>query len=160
MFLIVTMPAAEPIVGPWRAEHDWSAQCGVPGHITVRNPFLPRERWAEPAVSSLARFLPFEVTLARLEDRPDALVLVAEPDEALRELTAEASALWPELPPHKGGPSATYQMTLVRTPGEAREEATRAIAPHLPLIVAATRLCAVTLVGDQRVEHSVLAQVD
>jgi hypothetical protein len=158
MWLILTTPAAEPIVGPWRAEYDWTAQFGVPAHITVRNPFLPPEQWTDPAIETLEDWLPVEVTLDRVENRPDALVIVAEPDDSLHELTARASSLWPQLPPHKDGMQpVSYHMTIGRDPA-FRDAATAAIAPQLPLRVEGTQLWAVAPSGDG-LRHSLLAKV-
>lgn len=39
--VIVPVPAAEPLVGPLRAELDSHAGIGVPAHVTVMAPFLP-----------------------------------------------------------------------------------------------------------------------
>ena len=39
--LVVEVPEAEPLVSQWRAQHDWSAQRGVPAHITILYPFAP-----------------------------------------------------------------------------------------------------------------------
>jgi 2'-5' RNA ligase len=38
--LVVLVSEAEPAVGRWRAKYDWSAQHGMPPHITVLLPFL------------------------------------------------------------------------------------------------------------------------
>src|SRR5262245_44283269 len=105
-------PEAEPLVDPWRAEHDVAARYGIPAHVTGRTPFLPPAHWQDPALSSLESFRPTEVTLARLENRPGALVLLAEPDDSLRAITEAVSSAWPTLPPHKGNrPDAAYHMT-------------------------------------------------
>src|SRR5215204_6047454 len=89
---------------------------GIPAHVTVYTPFLPPEDWNDPALSLLERFLPTEVTLARLENRPGGLVILAEPDDDLRAITAAVSSSWPALPPHKGNrPDLAYHMTVVRT---------------------------------------------
>jgi hypothetical protein len=95
-------PDAEPLVAPWRAEHDVAARFGIPAHVTVRTPFLSPEHWRDPALSLLVRFLPIDVTLARLENRPGALVILADPDDELRAITEAVTLSWPTLPPHKG----------------------------------------------------------
>jgi hypothetical protein len=122
------------VLGPWRAEHDWTARHGLPTHVSVRVPVpadaeLPPER-----VVAAAEPLPVKVTLARLEDRPGALVAVAEPDEALLRLTERLSVLG-DLPPHRDGRAdLAYHATIVRTPDPAvRGAAAAAIEPLLPL---------------------------
>ena len=67
MWLLLITPDAESLVGRWRAEHTYAARFGIPAHVTVRTPFLPPERWRDPGFSQLERFLPTDVTLARLE---------------------------------------------------------------------------------------------
>jgi 2'-5' RNA ligase len=160
VWLLLITPDADPLVGPWRAEHDSSAGYGIPAHVTVRSPFLPPEMWADPTLSRLKRFLPVPVTLARLEDRPGALVIVAEPDSRLRELTEATSRAWPTLPPHKADhrPFA-YHMTVVRTPNNRlRTRAAEAIAPHLPLHVTGTELWAAAESPASGLRHTVVAR--
>ena len=102
MWLLLITPDAESLVGRWRARHDAAARFGIPAHVTVRTPFLPPEHWRDPALSVLERFLPIDVTLSHLENRPGALSpIVVEPDDELRELTKAVGLSWPTLPPHK-----------------------------------------------------------
>jgi 2'-5' RNA ligase superfamily len=144
VWLLLITPAAESLVGRWRAEHDDAARFGIPAHVTVRTPFLPPEHWRDPAFSRLERFLPTDVTLARLENRPGGLVIIAEPDDELREITEAVGMSWPTLPPHKGNrPDLAYHMTVVRTANDRiRSEASEAIAPHLPRRVTGTEMWA------------------
>src|SRR4051812_28340455 len=120
MPLLLMTPDADPLVARWRADHDWAARFGVPAHVTVRMPFLQPDEWDDLSFADLGRFLPVELTLARLEERPGALVILVEPDEALRELTAAVGDLWPALPAqpaHKANfTRAAYHVTVVRTP--------------------------------------------
>ena len=87
MWLLLITPDAESLVGRWRVEHDVAARFGIPAHVTVRTPFLPPECWRDPALSLLERFLPIDVTLSHLDNRPGGLVLIVEPDDELREIT-------------------------------------------------------------------------
>jgi hypothetical protein len=41
--LVVLVPEAEPLVGPFRERYDPSASAGMPAHITINYPFLPME---------------------------------------------------------------------------------------------------------------------
>lgn len=154
-------PAAEPLVDPWRTDHDVAARWGITAHVTVRTPFLPPEQWQDPELSMLRGFLPTEVTLARLENRPGALVLLAEPDDALRAITEAVSSSWPALPPHKGNrPDLAYHMTVVRTASErARAEARDAIEPHLPLRVTGTEMWASAGTLEDGLQHAVVARM-
>jgi hypothetical protein len=141
--LLLMTPAADALVAGWRDEHDWTAAHGIGAHVTVRTPFfgvaVAQEQEIDRAVGS---FLPLEVTLSRLEDRPGALVVLAEPDERLWALTHAASAAWPELGPHKDGrPDTAFHVTVVRTPDPAlRRAAAEAIGARLPATVLGTEL--------------------
>lgn len=140
--LLLMTPAADALVARWRDDHDWTAASGVGAHVTVRVPFFGVARADDPALrQALAPLLPLEVTLGRLEDRPGALVILVEPDDSVRALTQATSAAWPELGPHKDGrPDLAYHVTVVRTPGAAREAAASELAPLLPVRVAGTEL--------------------
>jgi len=159
VWLLLITPEAEPLVGSWRAEHDAAARDGIPAHVTVRTPFLPAEQWSDPRLAALSDLLPVEVTLARLENRPGALVIVVEPDHGLRELTDAVGSTWPELPPHKGNrPDLAYHMTVVRTEDEAiRSRAADEISPQLPLEVSGTEFWASEGVLGERLKHAVVA---
>jgi 2'-5' RNA ligase superfamily len=161
MWLLLITPDADSLVGSWRAEHDPAARFGIPAHVTVRTPFLAPEHWRDPALSQLERFLPMDVTLSRLENRPGALVVLAEPDDALRQITQAVTLSWPTLPPHKGNrPDLAYHVTVVRTASErVRSEAWEAIAPHLPLHVTGTELWAADGSHDEGVQHAVVARM-
>jgi hypothetical protein len=94
-----------------------------------------------------------------LEDRPGALVVVAEPDDELRRITAAIGEEWPSLPPHKDGRAdLAYHVTVVRTPAaHLRAEATAAIAPHLPLRVRGTAFVAAFGSPESGAVHAVVA---
>jgi hypothetical protein len=139
----VVVPAADAVVAGWRAEHDWVAAAGLPAHVTVRSPIPGVTALDTDALVEIARaFLPLPVTLARLEDRQGALVVVAEPDDELRTLTAAFDDVLPGLPPHRGGRAdVAYHVTAVRTADpSARGAAAAELAPHLPLEAQATAL--------------------
>ena len=128
------LAAADALLGPWRAEHDWTARNGLPTHVSVRVP-IPVDVDLGPArVVPAAGPLPVTVTLARLEDRPGALVAVAEPDGELRLVTERLGVLG-DLPPHREGRrDLAYHATIVRTPdADVRRAAAAAIEPLLPL---------------------------
>jgi 2'-5' RNA ligase superfamily len=154
-------PDADALVEPWRAEHDAAARFGIPAHVTVRTPFLSPEHWRDPALSLLVRFLPIDVTLARLENRPGALVILAEPDDELRAITEAVTLSWPTLPPHKGNRADfAYHMTVVRTANDrVRSQAWEAIAPQLPLRVTGTEMWASAGSLEKGLRHAVVARM-
>jgi hypothetical protein len=160
-WLLLVTPEADSLVAPWRAEHDWAAEQGVPAHVTVRTPFLEAGDWPSISRPVLEPFLPVRLRLAHMEDRPGALVILAEPDEQLRELTAAIGRLWPELPRHKAEyERPRYHMTVVRTQDPAlRRRASDAITPQLPIEVAGTELWATATTARAGLVHHVLAAV-
>jgi hypothetical protein len=160
-WLLLMTPGAESLVDPWRADHDPAMRFGIPAHVTVRTPFLPPEQWQDPAFSLLERLLPTEVTLARLENRPGALVLRAEPNDALRAITEAVTSYWPTLPPHKGNrPDLAYHMTVARTASDqVRSQAWEAIAPHLPLRVTGTEMWASAGTLEGGLHHAVVVRM-
>jgi hypothetical protein len=160
VWLLLITPDAEPLVGRWRAEHDAAARFGIPAHVTVRTPFLPPGQWQDPALSLLESFLPIEVRLARLEDRPGGLVVLVEPDDALREITEAVGLQWPTLPPHRDNrPDLAYHITVVRTANDRiRSQACEAIAPQLPLKVTGTQMWASAGSFEEGLRHAVLTR--
>jgi hypothetical protein len=161
MPLLLMTPDADPLVERWRADHDWAAQFGVTAHVTVRMPFLEPAEWRDSPGIELVSLLPVELTLARLEERPGALVIVVDPDEALRELTTVVGNLWPELPPHKAGfARPAYHVTVVRTADPSvRRDAAEAISSELPMQVTGTAFWAASGSPEQGLVHRVIAEV-
>jgi 2'-5' RNA ligase len=102
--LIVEVPEAEPHVAELRAQYDWSAQRGVPAHVTILFPFAPAHDVDEPAVRRLfADFTPFEFVLDRVERWDAGIVwLHPEPSQPFSELTRAVWERWPGYPPYEG----------------------------------------------------------
>jgi hypothetical protein len=160
-WLLLVTPEANSLVAPWRLQHDWAARQGVPAHVTVRSPFLEPGDWPRISRPVLESLIPVRITLARMEDRPGALVILAEPDEHLREMTAAIGRAWPELPRHKAEfERPHYHITVVRTEDpEARDRASEAIGRHLPMEVTGTELWATARSVEAGLVRSVLAVV-
>jgi 2'-5' RNA ligase superfamily len=158
--LLLMTPDADELVARWRADHDWAARYGVTAHVTVRLPFLEPNDWHTAARVELARLLPVELTLCRLEERPGGLVVLVEPDDRLRELTDTIGDLWPSLPSHKANyDRPAYHVTVVRTPDpDVRREAAEAIVSLLPMEVTGTAFWAACGSPAQGIVHSVLAE--
>jgi 2'-5' RNA ligase superfamily len=152
-------PEADSLVAPWRLEHDWASLYGVTAHVTVRSPFLDPDEWPNAELATLDSLLPVSLTLAQLEDRPGALVILVDPDEQLREVTTAIGNVWPELPPHKDEfERPRYHVTVARTQDpEVRRMASDAIAPHLPVEVNGTALWATAGSPEAGLVHRVIA---
>ncbi|MDP9341723.1 MAG: 2'-5' RNA ligase family protein [Actinomycetota bacterium] len=105
--LLVPIPEAEPLVGPWRARYALDARKGVPAHVTVMAPFLRPEEIGPDVVGNLnetlGRFEPWDFRLVRPARFDDAL-LYLEPDRAdpFLELTRVVMDLFPGLKPYGG----------------------------------------------------------
>lgn len=162
MPLLLMTPAADPLVEGWRAEHDWAAAHGVAAHVTVRMPFLEPSEWDAIASEELSALLPVAVSLARLEDRPGALVILVEPDEGLRAITEVVGSLCPGLPRHKADHERpAYHLTVVRTKDrEIRRRAAEALKPSLPVNVTGTAFVAACGSPESGLVHRVVATAE
>ena len=147
--LLVPVPEAEAVIGPIRARHDPAARMGVPAHVTVLFPFVPRAEIDEVLRAEIGRAFatcrPFDYRFARVERFDEGTVFLApEPADAFAQLTDAAVRRWPEHPPYGGAfdvvvPHLTLGDDLA--PGEADRltaEAERALARHGPISGRAT----------------------
>jgi 2'-5' RNA ligase len=103
--VVVHVPEAEPLVGGWRCAHTYDAPLGMPAHVTLLYPFVPRAEVAQ-AELRLAELVAghdaFDATFARTARFPDVLYLEPEPAGRFLDLTAAIAAAWPEHPPYEG----------------------------------------------------------
>ena len=105
--LVILLPAVERIVGAWRARLDPSAAAGVPAHVTIRFPWVPRAGVDDSVLHDLAGIVAavprFEVVFPRVGwfDR-DVLWLEPDPQEPFISLAAEVARRWPDHPPYAG----------------------------------------------------------
>lgn len=138
--MLLCVPEAEELVGPWRDKADPSAAAGVPAHLTLLTPFLPADRVDEGVVAELAWFFAgvdaFPVRFDAVGEFPQAGVVYLEPvGDELDELAAALARRWPEAPPYEGRvDTPKAHLTVVHTPDAAlRSQAAEAVAPELPL---------------------------
>lgn len=139
--VVVTVPAAEPVVGPWRAELDQSAAWGVPAHITVLFPFVAAEQLDAAAVARLAAAVAsvpaFHLTLDSVAWFGDEVVYLAPHDDGpFRALTAAVGAAFGGLQPYGGqyGPDPVPHLTVGHGHPRARlQEAADAVQARLPI---------------------------
>ena len=138
--LIVPVTQAMADVEPWREQLDPFSTRGMPTHVTVEYPFLPRSDLDDAVRSSLAAIFEsvpafgFELTEARWFD--DRVVWLApEPDAMFRHMTASVMDHWPKLRPYGGPPGLVPpHLTIgVSEPRARLEEAARALEPRLPI---------------------------
>jgi 2'-5' RNA ligase len=105
--LLVAIPEAEPVVGRFRMVHDAVAAYGIPPHVTVLYPFVPRDNLSDEvreAVSAVFGAIPaFEYRFDRVARFGDTTVYLApEPADNFVGLTDAVHARWPEHPPYGG----------------------------------------------------------
>jgi 2'-5' RNA ligase len=136
--LIVAVPEAEPLVGSWRAKHDWSAQRGVPAHVTVLYPFAPTERVDDRLLAELRQLFAtqpsFSFDLPRVARFPDVAWLAPEPPEPFKALTQTVAARYPEYPPYEGiHDEVIPHLTVAEGDAELQDEVEAALAEHLPI---------------------------
>jgi hypothetical protein len=101
--VVVPVPEAEPLVGPWRARFDPSAARGMPAHVTALYPFVAPTESVLAELRELCAALPvLHVEFTRTARFPGVLYLAPEPADGLRRLTHAIAGRWPEAPPYGG----------------------------------------------------------
>jgi 2'-5' RNA ligase len=136
--LIVEVPEAEPLVSDWRTQHDWSAQHGVPAHITLLFPFVPTEKIDDrlhAELRALFAALPaFSFQLARVARFPEVAWLAPVPAQPFKALIEAISSQYPEYPPYEGiHDEVIPHLTVAEGDAELQDEVEAALAPALPI---------------------------
>ncbi|WP_168217790.1 2'-5' RNA ligase family protein [Occultella kanbiaonis] len=144
--LTVLVPEAEPLVAGPRSRFDVAAQFGMPAHVTVLYPWLPRDELGADdldGVRSLARAsAPFEAVLARTARFPRTLWLDPRPADRFRALTEAVALRWPQAQPY-GGEFETVVPHLTvahEQPEEVLAEVAAEVSAALPVTFSATAL--------------------
>jgi 2'-5' RNA ligase len=100
--LVILVPEAEGLFGPFREKYDPSAAAGLAAHITLLYPFKPPDRIAGDVIDALnkcfQRFTPFAFSLAAIRQFPEVLYLAPEPSEPFRLLSVAICDRYPETP--------------------------------------------------------------
>lgn len=99
--LVILVPEAESLVGPFRDRYDPSASRGVPAHITISYPFLPADRENPESIHSTLRELflgyhSFEFSLVEPRCFPGVLYLAPDPGSPFVELIEAVLERFPE----------------------------------------------------------------
>jgi 2'-5' RNA ligase len=136
--LVVEVPEAEPLVSDWRAKHDWSAQRGVPAHITLLYPFVPTERVDDGLQRELRELFAsqpaFSFRLTRVARFPDVAWLSPEPSDRFSALTDLIVGRYPDYPPYEGVHDEVIpHLTVAEGAVELQDEVEAALTPHLPI---------------------------
>lgn len=143
--LVVEVPEAEPLVSEWRAKHDWSAQHGVPAHITLLYPFVPTEKVDEALFADLrelfAAHAAFSFALPRVARFPEVAWLAPLPDEPFRHLIAAIVARYPDYPPYEGiHEEVIPHLTVAEGDTELQDRVESALSGRLPIAAQAREI--------------------
>lgn len=104
--LVIHIPEAEELVGPYRWEYDPVNRLGVPAHITLIYPFIP-----PPLITTgnrkqltdlFSSYPAFEISLTEMRRFPNVLYLAPLPREKIVQLIKIIAAAFPEYPPYGG----------------------------------------------------------
>ena len=138
--VLLCVPEADDLVGPWRDKGDPAAALGVPAHVTLLYPFLDSDLVDAGVLAELEWFFrgidAFPVSFGDVAEFAESGVLYLDPDgRELDELAAALARRWPECPPYAGAVDAPHaHLTVVHSPDAAlRGEAGEALRPELPL---------------------------
>jgi 2'-5' RNA ligase len=134
--LVIAVPEAEPLVSDWRAQHDWSAQRGVPAHITLLYPFAPTEKVDDELLGQLRELFAAEAAisfeLARVARFPEVAWLAPEPSEPFTALTDLIAARFPDYPPYEGAHDVVIPHLTVAEGGVELQDRVGSL-PSLPI---------------------------
>ncbi|HSM01008.1 MAG TPA: 2'-5' RNA ligase family protein [Acidimicrobiia bacterium] len=153
--LIVPVPEADPVIHPWRLQHDPAAVAGVPAHVTVLFPFVPRSQIGDAsrdAVKQIAdRTGSFEYLLAEIRwFGSDVVYLAPDPDVVFRGLTAAVWASFPQHPPYGGvHDDPTPHVTIGHAETGDLQPAIEAITRSLPIPATADRIELIEFADDR-----------
>jgi 2'-5' RNA ligase len=159
--LLVAVPEAEPVVGPFRMVHDAVAAYGIPAHVTVLYPFIPRDRLTDEvreAVSAIFSAIPaFEYRFGRVARFGDTTIYLApDPADNFARLTDAVHARWPEHPPYGGVIDVVIPHLTVgdgldtASADELEAAAQQALTHHGPIVGRATDVALMTWASDNR----------
>jgi 2'-5' RNA ligase len=105
--------------------HPAAVVCGIPLHITLLSPFVPRRQLTDGVVSTLRTLFagqaPLSFELARIDAFPDAIYAAPEPAAELIDVIDELALAFPETPPYGGAFSETIPHATLAVPTEGSE---------------------------------------
>ena len=136
--LVIVVPEAELLVSDWRAQYDWSAQRGVPAHITLLYPFAPTEKIDDDLLRRLRELFgsqaPITFELPPVARFPEVAWLAPEPSEPFNALIDLIAARFPEFPPYGGVHDEVIpHLTVAEGGTELQDRVEAALTKHLPI---------------------------
>jgi hypothetical protein len=120
--------------------HSEAVAQGIPLHITLLSPFVPRRALTDSVIATLRTFFaeraPLSFELTRIDAFPDALYAAPEPAADLIDLIDELALAFPETPPYGGAfaqsiPHATLAVPTEGSEGEYTAKKLRRVAASL-----------------------------
>lgn len=127
---IVRVPEAEPHVSHYRERYDASAKLGVPAHITVLYPFMPRilinTQVLEQVRLAIACARGFAFHLAKVGRFPGTVYLTPQPSDPFVSLTHAIVRAFPSYPPYRGQHAAAIPHLTVAQVEEPERSAVAA----------------------------------
>ena len=142
--VVLVLPQFSPELTALHAEYYPAAVAqGIPLHITLLAPFVPRRALTDSVIATLRTFFaeraPLSFELARIDAFPDALYAAPEPAAELIDLINELALAFPETPPYGGAFGQPIPHATLAVPTEGGEEERTAeqlrdaAAPLLPV---------------------------
>jgi 2'-5' RNA ligase len=117
--------------------HPAAVARGIPLHITLLSPFVPRQALTDSVIATLRTFFaeraPLSFELARIDAFPDALYAAPEPAAELIDLINELALEFPETPPYGGAFAHPIPHATLAEEGHTAEKLRRAAASLLPV---------------------------
>ena len=105
--------------------HPAAVAQGIPLHITLLAPFVPRRALTDSVIATLRTFFaeraPLSFELARIDAFPDALYAAPEPAVELIDLIDELALAFPETPPYGGAFARPIPHATLAVPTEGSE---------------------------------------
>lgn len=101
--VLIPFVEADGLVETWRSA---ASEPGLPAHVTLLAPFVPRSLLRPEDVASLDGIFAKTPSVLATFDRcgrfPDVLYLAPEPADYFRRLTNLIAGRWPDFPPYEG----------------------------------------------------------
>ena len=149
--LVVVVPEAERVVSRWRRRfHSHAVERGIPPHITILFPFIPRGVPDDGVLQALRRLYgplrPFGFDLVSVETFPTTAWLAPAPAAPFLDLVAITRAAYPEYPPYGDPELVPVPHCTVGTDddsgvvGEMARELRAGLGPQLPIRCRAAEL--------------------
>ena len=135
--LVISVPEAEPLVGPFRARYDGAGETGIPAHVTLLYPFGDRD---DGLAALFGSFAPFDFVLTEVRRWPEVLWLAPEPAERFAELTKALMERYPEHPPYEGVHETVVPHLTVASWEEPPEEIDAELRRGLPIAARAAHV--------------------